>query len=89
MRLPQIARTDYLICLLPLTATTRGILDKRLLSGLPRGAALINVGRGGHLNQYDLLTLLDSGHLANAILDVTDPAPLPASHPLCRRHSRC
>ncbi|EON14688.1 MULTISPECIES: glyoxylate/hydroxypyruvate reductase A [Pandoraea] len=77
-----LARTDYLICLLPLTATTRGILDKRLLSGLPRGASLINVGRGGHLNQYDLLALLDSGHLANAILDVTDPEPLPASHPL-------
>lgn len=77
-----LARTDYLICLLPLTPATRGILDKRLLSGLPRGASLINVGRGGHLNQHDLLALLDSGHLANAILDVTDPEPLPASHPL-------
>lgn len=77
-----LARTDILICLLPLTSATRGILDKTLLGKLPRGASLINVGRGGHLNQYDLLALLDAGHLANAILDVTDPEPLPPSHPL-------
>lgn len=77
-----LARTDILVCLLPLTSATRGILDKRLLSGLPRGAWLINVGRGPHLNQYALMALLDSGHLSGAILDVTDPEPLPPSHPL-------
>ncbi|WP_374625610.1 2-hydroxyacid dehydrogenase [Pandoraea sp.] len=77
-----LARTDVLICLLPLTSATRGILDKRLLGGLPRGAWLVNVGRGPHLNQYDLLELLDGGHLSGAILDVTDPEPLPPSHPL-------
>ncbi|SAL20926.1 D-isomer specific 2-hydroxyacid dehydrogenase [Caballeronia udeis] len=79
---PFLARSDVLICLLPLTSATRGILDKRLLAGLPRGAALINVGRGGHLNQEDLLDLLHSGHLSQAILDVTDPEPLPPTHPL-------
>ncbi|VVE41741.1 2-hydroxyacid dehydrogenase [Pandoraea terrigena] len=77
-----LARTDVLVCLLPLTSATRGILDKRLLGGLPRGAWLINVGRGPHLNQYALMALLDSGHLSGAILDVTDPEPLPPSHPL-------
>ena len=72
---------DILICLLPLTIDTRGILDRRLFSALPRGAALINVGRGGHLDQQALLDALNSGHLSQAILDVCEPEPLPASHP--------
>ncbi len=76
-----LARTDILICLLPLTPSTRAILDRRLLAALPRGAALVNCGRGGHLVQADLLAALDSGQLSTAVLDVCDPEPLPASHP--------
>jgi glyoxylate/hydroxypyruvate reductase A len=77
-----LARTDILICLLPLTPATRGLLDAALFAKLPRGASLIQTGRGPHLNQQDLLAALDSGQLQNAILDVTDPEPLPAGHPL-------
>lgn len=76
-----LAPCNVVICLLPLTAATRGILDRRLFAALPRGAALINVGRGGHLDQPALLEALDSGQLSRAILDVTDPEPLPAAHP--------
>lgn len=75
---------DILICLLPLTRETRGILDRRLLSLLPPGASLINVGRGGHLLQQPLLEALEAGHLSRAILDVCEPEPLPGSHPFWR-----
>jgi glyoxylate/hydroxypyruvate reductase A len=76
-----LARTDVLVCLLPLTDATRGLLDRRLFGMLPKGASFINVGRGPQVNQQDLLDALDSGQLQNAILDVTDPEPLPESHP--------
>ncbi|SIT46879.1 D-isomer specific 2-hydroxyacid dehydrogenase NAD-binding [Paraburkholderia ribeironis] len=76
-----LARTDILICLLPLTDATRGLLDKRMFAKLPKGASLINVGRGPQLNQQDLLDALESGQLHNAILDVTNPEPLADSHP--------
>lgn len=72
---------DILVCLLPLTPATRNILDSRLFARLPRGASLVNLGRGGHLNQSDLLQALDSGHLSAAVLDVCEPEPLPAGHP--------
>jgi glyoxylate/hydroxypyruvate reductase len=72
---------DVLVCLLPLTAATEGILGRELFLALPRGAAVINVGRGQHLVDADLLAALDSGHLSRAILDVTDPEPLPVEHP--------
>lgn len=75
---------DILLCLLPLTPDTRGILCRDLLSRLPRGAMLINAARGGHLVAQDLLALLDEGHLSAAMLDVTDPEPLPAGHPFWR-----
>ncbi len=76
-----LAGCDILICLLPLTDETRGILCRDTLSQLPRGAAIVNVGRGGHLVEHDLLSLLDDGHVSGAVLDVTDPEPLPADHP--------
>ncbi|MEC3768765.1 2-hydroxyacid dehydrogenase [Cupriavidus sp. SS-3] len=78
---PFLAGCDMLICLLPLTPATRGILNRELFSLLPAGAALINVGRGPHLVDADLLEALDSGRLSRAILDVTEPEPLPAEHP--------
>ncbi|RDU97727.1 2-hydroxyacid dehydrogenase [Trinickia dinghuensis] len=76
-----LARTDILVCLLPLTPSTRHLLDARLLGKLPRGASLIQTGRGAHLVQEDLLRLLDDGHLRHALLDVTTPEPLPSDHP--------
>lgn len=76
-----LARTDILICLLPLTDSTRGILAKPLFDRLPRGATVINVGRGGHLVQEDLLRALDEGRVGQAILDVCEPEPLPPGHP--------
>lgn len=75
-------RTDILICLLPLTEQTRAILSLPLFDQLPTGACLINVGRGAHLVQDDLLRALDNGQISRAVLDVCDPEPLPAGHPL-------
>ena len=82
-----LARCDVLICLLPLTPATAGILDRKVFSALPAGASVINVGRGPHLVEKDLIEALDSGHLSRAILDVTDPEPLPPAHPFWT-HSR-
>lgn len=76
-----LAQSDILVCLLPLTNATHGFLNRDLFSRLPRGASLINVGRGGHLVQDDLLQALDRGDLSGAILDVAQPEPLPAGHP--------
>jgi len=76
-----LARTDILVCLLPLTDATRGLIGKYVFQMLPKGASFINVGRGPQVIQQDLLDALDSGHLHAAILDVTDPEPLPPTHP--------
>jgi glyoxylate/hydroxypyruvate reductase A len=78
---PFLAGCDVLVCLLPLTPATQGILDREVFAALPTGAALINVGRGPHLVGADLLAALDSGQLSRAILDVTEPEPLPPEHP--------
>jgi len=73
------------MCLLPLTAETEGILDAKLFAQLPDGAALVNGARGGHLNEADLVTALDSGKLAYAVLDVFREEPLPPDHVFWRR----
>ena len=75
-------RTAILVCLLPLTAETRGILDAAAFADLPHGACLINVARGEHLVEADLIEALDSGRLAGATLDVFREEPLPEDHPL-------
>lgn len=78
------ARSDILICLLPLTPETRGVIDARLLALLPRGAYVLNAARGGHVVDADLLAALETGHVAGAALDVFEPEPLPTDHPYWR-----
>ena len=78
---PFLAGTAILVCLLPLTAATEGILSAGLLDQLPRGARLINVARGPHLVEAHLLAALESGRIGHASLDVCHDEPLPAGHP--------
>lgn len=77
----MLGRSDVLICLLPLTAETEGIINAETLSQLPKGATLISVGRGGHVVEPDLLAALDSGQVGAATLDVTRREPLPPDSP--------
>ncbi|TQV83247.1 2-hydroxyacid dehydrogenase [Denitrobaculum tricleocarpae] len=80
-------RTEILVCLLPLTESTKGILKAENLNLLPQGACLINVARGGHMIPEDVLAALDSGQLAAATLDVFPEEPLPESSPFWQ-HSK-
>ncbi|HEU4845500.1 MAG TPA: glyoxylate/hydroxypyruvate reductase A [Burkholderiaceae bacterium] len=73
--------TRVLVCMLPLTPDTSNIIDRSNMSKLPQGAYLINVARGAHLAEPDLLNLIKAGHLAGATLDVFRNEPLPAQHP--------
>ena len=79
---PMLRISDALVCLLPLTAETRGILNGRNLGLLKKHGCVINLARGGHLVMSDLLRELDSGHLAHAYLDVFDHEPLAPSDAL-------
>ncbi|HUK09670.1 MAG TPA: glyoxylate/hydroxypyruvate reductase A [Stellaceae bacterium] len=77
-------RSEILICLLPLTRETEGVLNAQLFAAMPKGGAIINVGRGRHLVEDDLIAALDSGHLSAAVLDVFREEPLPPTHPFWR-----
>lgn len=79
-----LARSEVLICLLPLTRETDGILCGKTFARLPMGAYLINAARGGHLVETDLLAALGSGRIAGAALDVFADEPLPRGHPFWR-----
>lgn len=76
-----LAEAEILVCLLPLTGETRAILDRRTFARMKPGASLINVGRGGHLVEEDLLDALETGQIAEATLDVFGIEPLPEAHP--------
>lgn len=76
-----LAPSRILVCLLPSTPETRNLLDRATLERLPRGAHVINVARGDIVVDRDLVTALDSGHLAGATLDVFRTEPLPPEHP--------
>jgi glyoxylate/hydroxypyruvate reductase len=79
---PFLNQTDIAVCLLPLTGETEGIFCARTFAMLPRGAMLINVGRGKHVVEADLIAALDSGQLSYAALDALWPEPLPPESPL-------
>ncbi len=78
---PLLATSDVVVNLLPLTPDTRGLLDASFFAALPAKASLVNLGRGAHVVDADLLAALDSGHLRHAVLDVFNTEPLPAGHP--------
>ena len=79
---PFLRQTDIAVCLLPLTRETEGILCARSFAMMPRGAMLVNVGRGRHVVDEDLIAALDQGQLAYAALDALWPEPLPPTSPL-------
>lgn len=79
-----LAASEYLVNALPLTERTRGLLGRDALARLPRGAFLVNIGRGGTIDTRALVAALESGQLGGAALDVTDPEPLPSDHALWR-----
>jgi len=78
---PLLACSDIVVNLLPLTPDTRGLLDARFFAALPPKASVVNLARGAHVVDADLLAALDSGHLRHAVLDVFNTEPLPAGHP--------
>jgi glyoxylate/hydroxypyruvate reductase A len=78
---PRLAASEIVINLLPLTPETRGLLAAPFFAALPPQASIVNLGRGAHVVDADLLAALDSGHLRHAVLDVFHTEPLPAGHP--------
>ena len=76
-----LGRTNILVCLLPLTAETEGILCKETFSRLPTNSYLVNAGRGRHLVDGDLIEALETGQLGGAAIDVFEKEPLPKTHP--------
>jgi glyoxylate/hydroxypyruvate reductase len=81
---PFLARSEIVVCLLPLTTATESILNARTFALMPRGGMIVNVGRGGHLAEDDLLAAIDGGQIGGAVLDVFRSEPLPTDHPFWR-----
>jgi glyoxylate/hydroxypyruvate reductase len=79
-----LGRTEILVCLLPLTGDTRGIIDARALAALPAGATIVNLARGGLIVDEDLLAALDRDHIGGAVLDAFEVEPLAQDHPYWR-----
>jgi glyoxylate/hydroxypyruvate reductase A len=79
---PFLNQTDIAVCLLPLTKETEGVFCARTFAMMPKGSMLVNIGRGGHVVQEDLIAALDSGQLSHASLDALRPEPLPPGNPL-------
>jgi glyoxylate/hydroxypyruvate reductase A len=77
-------QSDVVVCLLPLTPETRGVLNKDSIAKIKKGGGIINCARGPHIVKEDLIAALDAGHIAHAWLDVFDKEPLPADDPLWR-----
>lgn len=75
----MLAKTSILVCLLPLTPDTTGLINARVLTQLPQGASVINFARGAVINDEDLHAALDNGHISHAVLDVFETEPLPVS----------
>jgi len=82
--IPLLGRHEIVVNLLPLTASTTALFDRERLALLPRGASLVNLARGAHVVEADLLAALDAGHLQHAVLDVFATEPLPVEHPFWR-----
>src|SRR5258708_16943105 len=79
-----LGQTDIAVCLLPLTPETEGIFCTRTFAMMPKGAMLVNIGRGKHVVEKDLIAALDSGQLSYAAFDALWPEPLPTERPLWR-----
>ena len=77
-----LGQTDIAVCLLPLTPETEGIFNARTFAMMPKGSMLVNIGRGKHVVEKDLIAALDSGQLSYAALDALHPEPLPPDNPL-------
>lgn len=78
---PFLARSEYVVCVLPLTPETESIMNADFFAAMPKGGGIINVARGGHVADDDLIAALDSGQLSFAKLDVFREEPLPTDHP--------